>query len=281
MDPRKLPLLGTAEIFASGLRCLEGPAEDRRGNLWVTDMETFHIYKIDSAGHAVVMHTEAGVPNSCQWHPSGELYIAARDRPAITALDADGHERVIVGGPPLLGPNDLCFCFHGGVYFTDPHGSDENNPIGAVYYFDGERGLHQIDAGLAYPNGVCLAADDATLFVAVTCEQRIVRYHLGGHGRVRDKETYCALAGGVGPDGIKLDVEGNLYVAQYGTGCVLKIAAGGTLAGRIQTPGEQTTNLTFGGPDNRTMYITDMGTGCVYRWVSPVPGLRLYGQGGA
>lgn len=275
------PSIGAADRLVSGLHKLEGPAVDRDGNLWVVDMETFGVYRVSPDGRPVLFYKAPGLPNSSQWHACGNLYLAARGQRAITALSMNGRERIVVQGAPdqpLLGPNDLVFDHHGGIYFTDPHTSSAENPIGCVYYWSAQTGLRRMAGGLAYPNGLCLSADERALYLAITMTNQVLKLALNGPGSVRAIEPFCRIEGGLGPDGMKLDLEGHLWVAQWGTGCVFRVSPSGQVLGAVRTDGEQTTNLAFGGRDNRTLYITDMGTGTVYVWNSPVPGLPLYGQ---
>ena len=94
---------------------------------------------------------------------------------------------------------------------------------------------------------------------------------------VGPREVWVQLDGGLGPDGMALDVDGRLYVAQFGGGCVSVIDSDGRLLESIPVPGKNVTNCAFGGPDRRTLVITDVETASLYRARMRVPGLPLYG----
>ena len=128
---------------------------------------------------------------------------------------------------------------------------------------------------LAFPNGLVLPPGKKDLYVAITRKNRILRYVLNEpvHSTI-----FCQLSGGWGPDGMALDVAGNLYVAHYEGGHVLVLNPQGELVERIAVGGGHPTNVAFGGPDRKTLYVTEVDTGSVYRFDTDYPGLPLYGD---
>ena len=266
-------------LFANGFKFPEGPAFDPAGNLFVVDVETGDISKISPGGMVKTFVNTGGAPNGAKFHANRDLYVADRKR-GIIAISPNGEIRVIVDhyqGIKFNGPNDLIFDSRGNLYFTDPHGSSAENPFGCVYRFSSDGEMACLASGLAFPNGLVLSRDEKYLFVANTRKNRILRYVLDPPVR---SYIFSHLSGGWGPDGMAFDVAGNLYIAHYGGGDVIILNPKGEPVERIPVGGLYPTNVAFGGPDRRILFVTEVGTGSIYRFNTDHPGLPLFGDMG-
>ena len=266
-------------LFAKGFKFPEGPAFDRKGNLFVVNVDSGDISMISPDGQVKTFVNTGGAPNGAKFHANGNLYVADRQK-GIIAISPDCKIQVVVDhyqGKKLYGPNDLIFDSKGNLYFTDPHGSSAENPYGCMYRFSSSGELTCLASGLAYPNGLVLSQDERFLFVAITRKNRILRYVFNPPFR---SYIFSQLSGGWGPDGMAFDVKGNLYVAHYGGGDVLIINPKGELIERVPVGGSHPTNVAFGGPDCKTLYVTEVETGSVYRFNTDHPGLPLFGHTG-
>jgi gluconolactonase len=168
---------------------------------------------------------------------------------------------------------------HGVLYFSDPWGSSSTsdvNPIGGFYRHFSDGRLERLDQGLAFPNGVAIAADGSAVYLAETGRRRILRYPIAADGAVGPREHWTDVPGPPGPDGMAFDERGFLYVAHYAGGRVAIFAPDGTLADEIPVPGTQVTNCAFGGPNRTTLVITEVETASLYRVELDVAGQRLY-----
>jgi gluconolactonase len=269
----------SVHLFSDGFKFPEGPAFDRDGNLFVVNVDTGDISEISPEGRVKTFVNTGGTPNGAKFHTNGDLYIADRKK-GIVAVSPTGEMRVIVDhyqGQRFNGPNDLIFDSSGNLYFTDPHGSSAENPHGRLYCVSSCGEMTCLASGLAFPNGLALSLDEKYLFVADTRKNRILRYVLDPPVR---SYLFSQLSGGWGPDGIALDTAENLYVAQYGGGVVIVLNPKGELIDRIAVGGLFPTNVAFGGPDGRTLYMTEVETGSVYFFRTELPGLPLYGTMG-
>jgi gluconolactonase len=267
----------SVSLFATGLKFPEGPAFDRNGNLFVVNVDTGDISKITPEGQVKTFVNTGGVPNGAKFHANGDLYVADRNK-GIIAVSPKGNLQIVIDnyqGKKFNGPNDLVFDSTGDLYFTDPHGSSAENPLGCVYRLSAKGEMSLFASGLPYPNGLVLSRDGKDLFVAITRKNRILRFLLDPPIR---STIFSQLNGGWGPDGMALDVEGNLYAAHYGGGEVLILNPKGDLLERVLVNGLRPTNVAFGGPGRRTLYVTEVDTGSVYRFNTDYPGLPLYGD---
>jgi gluconolactonase len=266
-------------LFATGFKFPEGPVFDRKGNLFAVDVDTGNISKISPEGQVKIFVNTGGGPNGAKFHANGDLYVADRQR-GIISITPDGEIQVMVDhcqGKKLHGPNDLIFDSKGNLYFTDPHGSSAETPFGCVYRFSCSGELTCLASGLAFPNGIVLSRDEDYLFVADTRKNRVVRYVLSPPVR---SYIFSQLSGGWGPDGMAFDVVGNLYVAHYGGGDVIILNPKGEIVERVPVGGGHPTNVAFGGPDRKTVYVTETETGSIYRFNADYPGLSLCGDTG-
>lgn len=199
-----------------------------------------------------------GIPAALAFGPDGCLYVTDEGHRAILRATDDGELKVHVRSPN--GPNDLSFDREGGLWFTDPWGSDVDNAVGGVYFLpSGEGALEQVAEGLAFPNGI--VATDEQVIYAETRTNRLWHHRRLPEGSFGGAELFAELPyqHGVevqGPDGMCLDVRGNLYVAHFGAGCIRIFEPDGAELDTLAVPGCNPTNLCFGGFDMATLFVT-------------------------
>jgi gluconolactonase len=180
-------------------------------------------------------------------------------------------------GKRLNSPNDLVYRSDGTLFFTDPpfglgDPADAELPYRGVYRVaDGE--IHLVTAELEGPNGLAFSPDERFLYVGNWDPERkvVMRYELDGAGAVVGSEVLCDLTDEPGEDaidGIKVDVEGNLYVC--GPGGIWLLSPEGERLGTLLLP-EAPHNLAWGG-DGRDLYVTALTS--VYRIRLSIPGIR-------
>jgi gluconolactonase len=272
-------------LFVSNTPAPEGPAFDDAGNLFVVCMGNGNILKITPDGQTDVFANTGGHPNGLAFGPEGLLYIAEAGLKAILVADGEGNLRTLATegeGQGFAGPNDLCFDARGNFYFTDPVGSKADNRVGKVWHCTPQGEAHVVAEGLAFPNGLALTAGGTPaprgrrLYVVNELAHEMLRYEVREDGSLGAGEHFCPIRqGGIGGDGMALDVEGNLYVTNYGLGTVDVISAQGELLDLLPAGGRQPTNVAFGGADRRDLYITELETGAVYVRRHSIAGLEL------
>ena len=263
---------------------LEGPSFDRAGNLYCTDLNHGRIFRISPTGEWEVFADYDGGPNGLKIHRDGRIFAVCRKHGVVSFDPATGQRTTIVdreNGRPFDGLNDLCFADNGDLYFTDPGGASMRNPVGRVLRLTPSGEVTVVADGLAYPNGLVLSPDQKTLFVAITRTLQVIRISLlPDLEGVQHFHYGCLiqLSGGLaGPDGMAIDRDGGLAVAHAGLGAVWVFNRLGEPTHRIASPaGIRTTNVAYGGPDGRDIYITESEDGCILRARLPVPGRPMF-----
>ncbi len=243
----------------------EGPAADHQGQVvYFTDIPDNKIYKVDTAGKLSVFREGSNHANGLMVNARGEVAACEMDG-RIVAISPDGTKvRVLADkydGKRFNAPNDLVIAKEGGVYFTDPaFRAPKPLPQGktAVYYVSPLGKVTRLIDDLPNPNGVILSPDEKTLYVIPSGQAEMMAYPVEGPGKIGKGRVFCTLKQpkgkkGGGGDGLTVDTKGNLYITSA-LGLQVYDPAG-KLLGIIAFP-EQPANVTFGGPDRRTLYVT-------------------------
>jgi gluconolactonase len=276
-----MQMLSNVEVVVSGYNSPEGPVFDRSGNFYFVNWLTAAIVRITPDGTVREFANTGGIPAGLAFDREGTLYVAdeGKDLHGVLRVAADGTITPWLQayeGQPLNGANDLVFDANGVLYFSDPWGSSTAKPIGGFYRAFPDGRLERIDHGLAFPNGVAVQPDGRAVYLAETGHNRVWRYAIGPDGAIGERAEFARLQDNPGPDGMAFDEAGNLFVAHHSAGRVDVFDPQGREIFRVPTPGEQTTNCAFGGPDRDTLYMTEVATGAVYRVRLDTRGLRLY-----
>jgi len=255
--------VGEVKQIQTGFEFTEGPAADAAGNLFFTDIPNNRIHKLDASGQLSVFAEPSG-------HCNGLMVVGDR----LLACEMDGRlkqynltdakETVLSdkhGDKRFNAPNDLVMDQAGGIYFTDPRfRAPDPWPQGkeAVYYRAVDSTVTRLIEDRKAPNGVILSPDEKTLYVIPSMEKEMWAYPVEAPGKIGAGKLLCELrqapgATSGGGDGLTIDTAGNLYITSA-LG-IQVVSADGKILGVISFP-EQPANVTFGGPDHKTLYVT-------------------------
>jgi len=268
----------TIELMADGFGFPEGPCFDAAGDLYFTDGGSGWIEKVGRDGTVEHFVNTGGGPNGAAFDSDGTLYICEARNSQILRYE-DGELIVFADsfeGEEFRAPNDLVFHPDGSIYFTDPGGSNEENPIGRVYRIERDGTVRLLVEGYAFPNGLVFSADASLLYLIETSRHRVLVFEVGDDGGLSAQRDFAETPGGTGGDGCCLDVEGNLYVAHFGAGQVAVFAPDGEEIDRLPAGGQKPTNVAFGGPDMQELWVTEVETTSIYRLRPGVEGLRPF-----
>ncbi len=297
----------------SGLKFPEGPVAMPDGTVIVVEMFGPRLTRVHPDGRKETIADIPGGPNGAAMGPGGKIflcnngarftevamgdlsfpgactqenYIGGR----IQTVDVDTGEVVDLytecDGRPLWAPNDLVFDEHGGFYFTD-HGMEDDDAriarITGIYYAKADgSAISEIVFPAHEPNGIGLSPDGKKLYWAETWHGRIMQRDIIGPGQVAETDavdpTVClyGLPGFQLLDSLGVDSDGNVCVATLVNGGITVVSPQGELVEFVETDDLLTTNITFGGDDLRTAYITLSGTGKLVSMEWPRPGTKLH-----
>ncbi|HVY69155.1 MAG TPA: SMP-30/gluconolactonase/LRE family protein [Verrucomicrobiae bacterium] len=237
------------KLVSQGHKFTEGPVANTNGEVFFTDIPNNRIHKIGLDGKVTVFAENTGGANGLSVGVDGNLFACANDKKEITYYDADGKENTLLRDSPS---NDG-LCLPNGGYFTDP----DNKKVWHVDA-EGERRT-LVDTGIKFPNGIVASPDQSLLYVADSQGKFVYSFQIQPDGTLADKQAYYHLhtPDGMdsGADGLKVDTDGNLYVA---TRLGVQIC---DQAGRVNCilPKPQRawlSNLCFGGAKMDELYIT-------------------------
>jgi len=262
---------------------LEGPSFDREGNLIMVDIAHGRILKLTPSRDWSVVTQYDGMPNGLKIHKDGRYFVTDR-RNGVVIIDPVNGKRESFLGPDKLpgykGTNDLFFASNGDLYFTDQGETGFHDPTGRVFRYTTKGKLDCLVANVPSPNGLVMDPSESTLYIAVTRANAAWRIPIRPDGSVHRVGLFCQLIGGWGPDGMAADVEGNVLMAHAGGAAVWVWSAEGLPVYRVVAcdGSKLTTNMAYGGKDNRTLFITNSLSGNVLVADMAHPGLPMYGN---
>lgn len=259
---------------------LEGPSFDRSGNLFCVNIPYGEVLKVTPAGEWSVVARYDGEPNGLKIHRDGRIFVADHKQGLMLIDPASGKVEAFFDRPHrerFKGLNDLIFDSHGNLYFTDQGETGLQDPTGRLYRLHPNGRLDLLLDNVPSPNGLVLTPHEDVLYLAVTRGNAVWRVPLHPDGSVGRVGLFIQLSGGMGPDGMAIDAQGNLAVCHVGYGSVwLFSRLGKPLYELPSCTGHATTNAAYGGPDGRTLFITESETGTILKAELEVPGLTLF-----
>ncbi|WP_310820961.1 SMP-30/gluconolactonase/LRE family protein [Stratiformator vulcanicus] len=240
--------------LAGGFRFTEGPASDGEGGVYFVDTppKALHHWSHNGKLQRYWRGDEFAIGGLSA--RDGQLVGCSGRAHGVFDLSEKGRAKLLVDqfeGRPLCGNNDIWLAPDGSVYFTDqyPRKGDSTQDGGYVYRLSPDRtNLQRVTEDLWRPNGIVGSADGKSLFVAVPRQKSVFRYDIDSDGMLSNRKT----AADHPSDGLTLDERGNLYVTWK---TVRIYSPTGRFIGDIEVP-EAPSNVTFGGPDGKTLFIT-------------------------
>ncbi len=289
-DFHELPLpAGATDVQpVTSLAFTEGPAVDEDGTLYFSDIENNRILRLRPDGTREIFREPSHRTNGNTFDRNRRLYHCegAEFGPGggrrVTRTDLNtGQYEVLTerfDGLRYNSPNDICIDGLGRVFFTDPRYGDRSDmemTIEGVYRIDTDGQVTRILAqpDIERPNGIAVTQDAKTLYLVDSCptvggNRKIWAFDLDADGTPSRQRVVIDFGTGRGGDGMRLDMEGNLYIAAgimvprgpHETPDVRPgiyvVSPAGEMKGLIPVHEDVLTNLAFGGPDGRQLYIT-------------------------
>lgn len=237
---------------------IEGPACDRAGNIYAVNFAKQQtIGRTTPDGHAEIFVTLPGksTGNGIVFDRAGRMYVA--DYVEHNVLRFDPTSRVIeifAHNDQMNQPNDLALAPDGTLYASDPNWKDGTGQLWRIDR-DGKTTLLARDLGTT--NGIEVSPDGRALYVNESVQRNVWAWTIAPDRSLKDKRLLKKFDD-FGFDGMRADVDDNLYITRHGKGTVVKLSPKGEVLREIDVLGSKPSNLCFGGADGRTVYVTEV-----------------------
>lgn len=255
--------------FTSGI---EGPAVDAEGNLYAVNYEraqTIGIVTPEGEASVFVELPDSSIGNGIRFNSEGTMLIADYTEHNVLQVDMDTREVSVYAHEPRMNqPNDLAIGANDLVYASDPNWSEST---GQIWRVDPDGSTTLLEADMGTTNGIEVGPDERTLYVNESEQRNVWAYDLSEDGEISNKRLLIEFPD-FGMDGMRTDVEGNLYITRYGKGTVAKVSPEGEVLREIELTGANPSNIAFGGEDGRTAYVTLQDQGNIETFRVDQPG---------
>lgn len=255
--------------FTSGI---EGPACDAVGNLYAVNYARQHtIGKVTPDGTASVFVELANgsIGNGIRFNSEGSMFIADYTNHNVLKVDMETRDISVHAYEPTMNqPNDLAIGANAVLYASDPNWAEST---GQIWRVDTDGNVTLLEADMGTTNGIEVSPDERLLYVNESAQRNIWVYDLSPEGEISNKRLLIQFPD-FNMDGMRCDIDGNLYVTRHGKGTVAKLSPAGEVLLEVELTGKLCSNIAFGGPDGRTCYVTMADRGNVEVFRADLPG---------
>jgi sugar lactone lactonase YvrE len=243
------------KLFTAGI---EGPACDAEGNVYAVNFEkqgTIGRVTPEGKGDVFVTLPAGSVGNGIRFDRAGMMYVADYAKHNVLRIDlATKRVEVLAHDDRMNQPNDLAIGPDGVLYASDPNWGKNT---GQIWRIDAAGKVTLLAGDMGTTNGIEVSPDGRTLYVNESVQRNVWAFTLTPEGTAVDKRLVKQFPDH-GFDGMRCDVDGNLYITRYGEGTVVKMSPAGEILQKIDVLGLKPSNLCFGGPDGCTVYVTEV-----------------------
>lgn len=271
----------------------EGPAVVD-GDLYYAEMGNHRVMRFDGAANRVLWEQEGCGPTAVAPMGDGTLAVLCHLEESVVRIARDGTPIAVIDhdadGEAFSNPNAAVSDGRGGIYFSSSGSfAPGAAATGAILHLDAAGVLRRVAEGIHYANGVAVTPDGTTLYASEHLGRRVIAYDIAEDGALANPRTFVALddlvgddpgrTWEVGPDGLAVDRDGNVVIAEYGAGRLLVVDRHGKLLATIPVPERYVTAAAFNADQSR-IYITAPASlmsprsGAVHASDYPVAGMR-------
>ncbi len=252
------------DVVVDGLTFPEGPRW-HDGALWFSDFYSHRVLRVDIAGYVDVVVEAPERPSGLGWRPDGTLLVVLMDSRRLARLDGDKLRDVADLSSIATGPcNDMVVDGAGRAYvgnFGYDRLGGEPERLTSLARVDPDGRVTREGDGLLFPNGTVITPDGRTLIVAETFAHRLTAFDVAASGALSKRRVFAQLDDCF-PDGICLDAEGAVWVADARHPRVLRVLDGGRVERTVATGERFAFACMLGGDDRRTLFVcTNTGSG--------------------
>jgi gluconolactonase len=251
---------------------IEGPSCDASGAIFAVNFgEQGTIGRVtpDGRGEVFVRLPGESVGNGIVFDREGLMYVAdyvghnvLRIDPETRAIEVFAHE------PRMNQPNDLAIAPDGTLYASDPNWSEGT---GQVWKISPSGAVERVAPEMGTTNGIEVSPDGDWLYVNESVQRNVWKFPILDDGTLGPKELVRRFPD-FGFDGMRCDADGSLYVTRHGKGTVIVMTPEGEILREVDVLGKFPSNLCFGGPDGRTVYVTEVEHTRIVSFRAETPG---------
>jgi len=253
---------------------IEGPAVDRDGNIYAVSFArkpTIGRVTPDGRGEVFVEMPNGSLGNGIRFDRKGRMFVADYTNHNILLVDVASRAiSVLVHESRMNQPNDLTILADGTLYASDPNWG---NSTGQLWRIDPQGKVRLVAENMGTTNGIEASPDGRTLYVNESRQRKVWAFTIARDGSLTGKRLLAEFPD-FSSDGMRCDVDGNLYITRTGKGVVAKMSPQGAILREIPVLGARPSNLCFGGPDGRTCYVTEKEQGRLVEFRVDRPGLE-------
>jgi len=258
--------LYVSEIFVNGcgfLTSIEGPACDRDGNLYAVSYKhksNIGMVTPDGECSLFVELPDGSYGNGIRFDSEGSMMIADYINHNILKVNMETREISVHAHEPSMNqPNDIAITENDTVYASDPNWGKST---GNIWRIDTDGTAVLLESGVGTTNGIEVSPDEKRLYYNESVQRNVWACDLSPEGEIISKNKLISFTG-YGMDGMRCDVDGNLYITRQQKGTIAKVSPEGDLLLEIVLTGKKPSNIAFGGTDGRTCYVTMMDNGSI------------------
>ncbi|MEW5797625.1 MAG: SMP-30/gluconolactonase/LRE family protein [Bacteroidota bacterium] len=273
-SPRYAADVSSTDFTAENLfsQNIEGPAFDKNGNLYVVNFErngTIGKVNMNGSVEMFVVLPEGSNANAIQFNSKNEMLLADWPRHNILRVNMQTKYVDTLCHSDLFNqPNDICINKQDQLFASDPHWATSTGKLWRIN-LDGTPVL--LEDSMGTTNGICLSPDERILYVNESIQRKVWKYDIDDAGNISNKRLLIEFPD-FGMDGMKCDRSGNLYITRYGKGTIAVVSPEGILLREVQLTGKNCSNLVFGGPDGRSVFVTLQDRKGMEKFRNDIPG---------
>jgi len=252
---------------------IEGPACDKAGNVFAVNFKeqgTIGRVSPDGKGEVFLTLPEGSTGNGIRFDKKGNMFIADYPKHNVLRVDAKTKKLTVFTHEPKMNqPNDLAIDAKGNLYASDPSWAKGTGQVWRIS--KNGKGL-LLAENMGTTNGIEVSPGGKTLYVNESKQRNIWAFSIKKDGSIAKKRLLKKFEDH-GFDGMRCDAKGNLYVTRYGKGTVEILSPEGKILKEVDVLGARPSNLCFGGPDGRTVYVTEVEHTRIVQFRVEHPGL--------